>query len=57
MCEIDTVLRLAEFIYHWLPEFLSLLALEGKNKKLNCPFTDQLHLMLYSNIWSRVESH
>lgn len=37
MCEIGSVLRLAGFIEHHLPEFLFLLALEGINKKTKLP--------------------
>lgn len=51
MCEIDSVLRLAGFMEHQLPEFPFPLTLEWKNKKLNCPLTDQIPVPLNSNIW------
>lgn len=51
MCEIDSVLRLAGFMEHQLPEFPFPLTLEWKNKKLNCPLTDQIPVPLYSNTW------
>lgn len=51
MCEIDPVLRLAGFMEPRLPEFLFLLTLEGKNKKLNCPLTDHIPIPTYSHTW------
>lgn len=51
MCEIDSALRLAGFMDHQLPEFPFPLTLEGKNKKLNCPLTDQIPIPLYNNTW------